>query len=70
MQAWANVYIGMPESMPTDHGSMLVSDEWRFACDSYNIELVHTGIESHNSLNAGETYHAYLRRIYMKVRYY
>ena len=68
LRVWASMYIGMPESMLSDYGSVFISDEWRYACDLYNIELHHTGIESHNSLNIGETYHAYLRRIYLKVR--
>ena len=54
--------------MLTDQGSVFVSKEWTTSCHSSNIDLRHTGTESHNSLGNGETYHAMLRRIYNKVR--
>ena len=67
LQAWACMYIGMPSSILVDQGSVFISDEWRHACELNQIELVPTGTGSHNSLNAGESYHAYLRRLYNKV---
>ena len=54
--------------MLVDQGSVFLSAEWRSACNLNGIELSATGIESHNSLASGETYHAYLRRCYDKVR--
>jgi len=68
VQIWATLYIGMPESMLVDQGSVFVSDEWKYACEINDIEFKETGTESHNSLGAGETYHAIVRRIYMKLR--
>ena len=67
LSIWACMYIGYPECMLTDQGSVFVSREWSSSCESASIHLRHTGTESHNSLGAGETYHAMLRRMYNKV---
>lgn len=37
--------------------------EWKGMCNVSEISIAATGIESHNSLNAGEALHASLRRI-------
>ena len=66
---WASLYVGFPESMLTDQGSVFMSKEWEYNCETASIELRHTGTESHNSLGAGETYHALLRRVYSKTRH-
>ena len=63
----ATTYTGFPDSMLTDQGSVFVSKEWEYNCELAEIDLRHTGTESHNSLGAGETYHALLRRVYMKT---
>eukprot|EP00171_Calliarthron_tuberculosum_P005221 IDg5221t1 len=68
MHIWSLMYIGFPESMLTDEGSVFTSDIWKYTCEVHDIQLIHTGTESHNSMGAGETYHAILRRIYNKVR--
>ena len=67
LRSWATLYVGMPSSMLVDQGSAFLSDEWKYACNIHDISLISTGTESHNSLGAGETYHAYLRRTYNKV---
>ena len=67
VKLWATTYTGFPESMLTDQGSVFVSKEWSYNCELAEIELKHTGTESHNSLEAGETYHALLRRVYSKT---
>ena len=68
IRIWPKMYLGMPNSILVDQGSAFLSDEWRFGCVINNIELTSTGTESHNSLGPGETYHAYLRRIYLKLQ--
>ena len=68
LKSWTTTYIGMPGSMLVDQGSTFLSDEWQHGCDLNHIELVTTGSQSHNSLGAGESYHAYLRRIYNKTQ--
>jgi hypothetical protein len=54
--------------MLTDQCSIFLSSTWRGLCSDAEITLRHTGVESHNSLNVGETVHNYLRRIFLKVR--
>ena len=68
VKMWASIYVGFPETMLTDQGSVFVSREWKYNCEVAQIELKHTGTESHNSLGAGETYHAILRVVYQKTR--
>jgi transposase InsO family protein len=68
VSAWSSLYIGFPESMLTDQGSIFLSSTWRGLCSDAEINLRHTGVESHNSLSVGETVHNYLRRIFLKVR--
>ena len=67
LRACSSAYIGYPESMLTDQGSIFLSKEWRFNCDRVDISLQNTGTESHNSLGIGEKYHSILRTIYNKV---
>ena len=66
VKAWCAIYIRFPNIMLVYQGSSFLSNEWRSACDLNSIELIATGTESHNSLGAGESYHAYLRRVYKK----
>jgi transposase InsO family protein len=66
--AWSATYIGHPESILTDQGSVFLSEAWKEMCRAADISLRHTGTESHNSLQVGESMHAPLRRIYRKVR--
>ncbi len=69
LRAWASLYTGLPASILVDQGSVFMSEEWNYACSLNDIELTNTGTESHNSLGAGEAYHAYLRRIYNKLHH-
>lgn len=65
---WATLYIGFPETIRVDQGSAFTSVRWTRRCDSVGTNLKYSGVESHNSLGAGEQYHAPLRRIYLKIR--
>jgi len=69
LKAWASTYIGYPESMLTDQGSVFTSANWENACETVDIHLRNTGSQSHNSLSANEKYHDTLRTIYNKVRH-
>jgi hypothetical protein len=64
----ATVYIGYPNIMRTDAGSIFVSPKWKRFIDLSKIKLVQSGVEAHNSLGIGERYHDPLRRVYHKVR--
>ena len=68
LKACAHLYIGFPETMLVDQGTVFLSNEWEGACHSSQIELRTTGVRSHNSLGTGETYHAMLRRIFKKAK--
>jgi len=57
----------LPDKDATDQGSILTSAEWAEKCKTESIELSSTGTESHNSLGAGETYHAIVRRVFNKA---
>jgi hypothetical protein len=65
---WCNSYVGFPENMSTDRGSVFVSPEWVNACDLGNVHLRHTGVESHSSLGIGERFHSPLRTIYKNLQ--
>jgi hypothetical protein len=67
LEAWSLMYGGLPQSIPTDRGSVLLSAEWKNACDLGRIHLRHTGTESHNSLGAGEQIHSRIRSVYSKI---
>jgi transposase InsO family protein len=68
VRAWSTLYVGFPESILTDQGSIFLSHTWQGMCRAAEIDLRHTGVESHNSLHAGESLHAPLRKIFLRVR--
>ena len=68
VKIWSSMYVGFPESLLTDQGSVFLSKEWAYNCETSEIKLHHTGTESHNSLGIGEKYHSTLRTIYQKGR--
>eukprot|EP00171_Calliarthron_tuberculosum_P000524 IDg524t1 len=65
---WVNVYVGYSKIVHTDQGTQFVSDTWKSLLHSAGIKHHVSGIQSHNALGVGERYHAYLRRIFEKVR--
>lgn len=66
VKCWARLYIGDPEAVLVDHGSVLISKAFQTECDESNVKLHFTETEAHSSLGAGETYPAPLRRVYLK----
>lgn len=68
LKIWSTIYIGFPECILTDQGSVFISKEWNSNCDLAQIRLIHTGTESHNSLGLCEKYHSTLRTIFQKLR--
>jgi len=65
---WVTPYIGYPAEMHVDQGSNLTSARWSALAEAAGIKMRASGIESHNSLGAGERYHAVLRDLYQRVR--
>ena len=68
LKTWSHIYIGFPDQILTDQGKVFKSEYWKSACANARIDLRHSGTKSHNSLGKGETYHAFLRRIYNKAK--
>lgn len=68
VRCWVTPYIGYSDFMHTDQGPQLASEEWKALQQSVGIKRLESGVESHNSLGVGERYHAFLRRIYWRVR--
>ena len=64
---WAHAYAGHPERKHTDQGPQFVAAGWRALAHAAGIHQRESGVESHNSLGAGERYHAVLRHIYRRV---
>ena len=65
---WAHPYIGHPSCMHVDQGPQFTSAAWKALATSAGVDLLWSGVESHNALGTGERYHAFLRRIYRRVR--
>lgn len=65
---WVAPYIGFPDMIAVDQGPQFISAEWRNLTQAAGIKVKQSGIEHHNAIGTGERYHAYLRRIYNKVR--
>lgn len=63
VECWCTLYTGFPNSLRTDSGSAFTSPRWKEIADSAGITMQISGVESHNSLGAGETLHHPLRQI-------
>ena len=67
IQCWASVYTGFPDTIKADQGSIFTATEFEKYGTSQGIKIELSGVESHNSLGAGERYHDSLRRIFDKI---
>ena len=67
-RSWVYAYAGHPEAMHTDQGPQFVAAGWRALLQAAGTRHIESGVESHNSLGAGERYHAVLRHIYRRVK--
>jgi len=67
-RSWVYAYAGHPEAMHTDQGPQFVAAGWRALVHAAGTRHIESGVESHNSLGAGERYHAVLRNIYRRVK--
>jgi hypothetical protein len=69
LECWATLFIGLPDKIRTDSGSVLTSDKWNTIMNESGIVLQLSGVEHHNGIGQGETYHSALRRVYSRVRH-
>ena len=67
-KCWASIYIGYPNKMRVDAGSVFTSPKWSKITDLTGITLDISGVESHNSIAKEEKYHDTLRRIFLKIQ--
>lgn len=67
IEGWASVYIGYPNRIRADQGSIFTSKFWNGVTSLHGIELQISGVESHNSIGVGERYHEPLRQVFDKV---
>ena len=67
VEGWASVYIGYPNRIRSDRGSVFTSKFWRGVTSLHGIDIQLSGVESHNSIGVGERYHAPLRQVFDKV---
>jgi hypothetical protein len=68
IEIWCTMYVGYPNRLRTDSGSIFTTSKWKNLTDMAGITLRISGIEAHNSLGIGERLHGPLRRIYRKVK--
>lgn len=69
IECWASVYLGFPDILKADRGSVFTSRAWSKLSteDGMAIEIV--PVESSNSMGAGERYHDPLCCIYLEVMF-
>ena len=68
IEIWCSTYTGFPSTLHLDQESSFTSADMASNFESQGITLSVSGIESHNSIGAGESYHRQLRRVYNCVR--
>lgn len=68
LEAWVTVYVGYPNRIRGEQGSVFTCKLWGDVTSIHGIELQLSGIENHNSIGIGERYHAPIRRIFRFIR--
>lgn len=68
LEAWVTVYVGYPNRIRADQGSVFTFRFWNDVTALNGIKLQFSGVEIHNSLGIGERYHALLRRTFRVIR--
>lgn len=68
MSIWASPYVGYLDEISVDQGPQFKSLEWQHLLQVIYIKESSSGIEIHNAIRVRERVHAYLRRVYNKVR--
>jgi len=67
MSVWVNKYADYSKHIYVDAGTKLQAVEYKALPHAAGVRVYDSGVESHNSLGAGERYHAYLRNLYNGV---
>lgn len=64
---WSQTYIGHPNVLSTDRGSVFTSIEWENLTRANRIRCQMSKVEGHNDLGEGERYHSFLRIVFSKI---
>jgi hypothetical protein len=62
---WATLYIGFPECILADQGSLVMDTHWKTACELSNIHFRETSTEYHKSIGFGERFQSPLRMTFI-----
>jgi len=68
IRIWVAAYAGYPEQLHADQRKSLQSQEWKEMMRDAGIRPLDSGIESHNSLGAGERCHMMLLQSFRVIR--
>ena len=68
IKCWISVYVGFPNVISHDQGTVFTSKLFKNALEHFGVVAKPVPIEAHNALSVGERYHGPLRRIYTKIR--
>lgn len=68
LEAWVTTYVGIPNRIRSDRGSVFTSKFWDEVTTLHGIELQLSGVKSHNSIGIGERYHAPIRRTFRLIQ--
>jgi hypothetical protein len=69
VDCWVATDSGYPNKLRTDAGSVFKSPRWRQYPGMAGIQVLVSGVESHNSLGLGEKIHVPLRRTFKNVNF-
>lgn len=67
LDCWVSVYIGFPDIIKTDHGSLFKSKDWNKMPTAKFMAVEIAPINFSNSIGAGERYQDPLRIIFLKI---
>ena len=68
IQCWISLYIGFPNVLPHDQGSVFTSKFFKKALMHFGIVAKPVPTEAQNAFSVGERYQGPLRRIFTKVK--
>lgn len=66
---WCTKYSGYRNHLPTDRGSIFMSDRWNKLTNMNGVQLRLPGTDAHSSLGIGEHYHEPLRWVHCKTQF-
>jgi hypothetical protein len=68
VQAWALVYLGMPDEVKTDRGTQFITRDFELVLSYHAVKQQYTAIVPHLSLGANERAHARSSVVFISKR--